>query len=312
MARNSWFQKVAVERLSRGLPGGANPIVMVYSYAALDILKLARARGWPTVLAQIDPGPAEERIVAKLHEEDGGDRTSWQPAPMQYWSNWREECALADRIVVNSTWSKAALLDDGVSEKKIKIIPLAYDKAKEVEPFRREYPPAFTPVRLLRVLFLGQINLRKGLGPLLEAIRLLRGEPIEFTFVGEIQVSIPSDLLKDPQVKWVGSVPREHAKRFYRDADLFLFPTFSDGFGLTQLEAQAWNLPIITTKSCGEVVEDNRNGWLLPDVTPSAIAAAIRRCLENPTSLKQMSACAAPADRFSLDRVGQQWVDVFD
>ena len=63
IARNKWFQKVAVERLSRiGSSEGA-PVVMAYSYAALDILRLARSRGWRTVLGQIDPGPAR-----------GGDR----------------------------------------------------------------------------------------------------------------------------------------------------------------------------------------------------------------------------------------------
>jgi glycosyltransferase involved in cell wall biosynthesis len=70
-------------------------------------------------------------------------------------------------------------------------------------------------------------------------------------------------------VRWIGSVPREDAARFYRDADVFLFPTFSDGFGLTQLEAQAWKLPVIATKFCGDVVEDGKNGYLLPEITSS-------------------------------------------
>jgi glycosyltransferase involved in cell wall biosynthesis len=284
---------------------------MAYSYAALDILRSARARGWRTVLAQIDPGRVEERIVARLHEEDHGHRANWQPAPKEYWDSWREECAVAERIVVNSAWSQAALLEEGVPAEKLRIIPLAYEAPSDAKAFRREYPPAFTHERPLRVLFLGQINLRKGIGPLLEAIRLLRDEPIEFTLAGDIQVDIPADLSNDPRVKWVGSVPREQTRRCYRDADLFVFPTFSDGFGLTQLEAQAWGLPIITTRFCGKVVEDDRNGWLLPDVTPDAIAKAIRRARENPSRLQEMSACAAPAEAFGLERVGQQWLDVF-
>jgi glycosyltransferase involved in cell wall biosynthesis len=312
MARNCWFQRIAAERLARISPGEARPVVMAYSYAALAILRSARARGWHTVLCQIDPGPVEERIVAKLHEEDRGHRANWQPAPKEYWSGWREECALADRIVVNSAWSKTALLEERVPAEKIRTIPLAYDEGREAEAFRREYPAAFSRSRPLRVLFLGQINLRKGLGPLLEAIRLLRGEPIEFTLAGGAQVSIPADLRDDPQVRWAGSVPREHTRRLYRDADLFVFPTFSDGFGLTQLEAQAWGLPIITTRFCGKVVEHDRNGWLLPDVTPCAIAEALRRARANPGRLQQMSACAAPAGAFGLERVGRQWLDVFD
>ena len=83
---------------------------------------------------------------------------------------------------------------------------------KPNDGFRRKYPAKFTFSRPLRVLFLGQINLRKGIGPLLDAVRALRGEPIEFLFVGPIQISIPPDLRDDRQVRWVGSVPRSRSR----------------------------------------------------------------------------------------------------
>jgi glycosyltransferase involved in cell wall biosynthesis len=212
---------------------------------------------------------------------------------------------------VNSMWSQAALVAEGVPSAKIKVVPLAYDEAKASATFRREYPAVFCPSRPLRVLFLGQVNLRKGIGPLLDAIRLLRGEPIKFTFVGPIQLSIPADLRDDPSVCWVGSVPRGDTARFYQEADVFLFPTFSDGFGLTQLEAQAWKLPVVATKFCGDVVEDGRNGWLLREVTGCAIAASIRRCLAAPVRLREFSINSTRIDRFSLASVGEQWLNVF-
>jgi len=312
IARNDWFQRVAVASLSRMRPANTPRTLMAYSYAALKIFELARARGWRTVLGQIDPGPPEERIVARLYEETELHSGRWRPPPRRYWANWREECALANRIVVNSTWSQAALLDEGVSAEKIKVVPLAYDDPKATRAFRREYPAVFTPSRPLRVLFLGQINLRKGIEPLLDAIRLLRGEPIEVWLVGPIQISIPSDLRDDPKVRWVGSVPHEQTARFYRDADVFLCPTFSDGFGLTQLEAQAWKLPIVATKFCGDVVKDGRNGWLLPEVTPCAIATTMWRCLAHPGRLQEFSTHSELTERFGLARIGEQWLRVLD
>jgi glycosyltransferase involved in cell wall biosynthesis len=312
MARNRWFQRVALSRLSRIDAGKSMPVLMSYSYAAGDLFAFARRKGWRTVLCQIDPGPREEEIVSKLHDAAARRGSSWQRAPRTYWSEWRRECAFADRIVVNSSWSQDALVGEGIPTDKIRVVPLAYERPSGALEFRRRYPAAFDRARPLRVLFLGQVNLRKGIGPLLEAIRLLRGEPIEFTLTGDIQVEIPADLRDDPRVKWVGSVPRDQTEWFYRDADLFIFPTFSDGFGLTQLEAQAWSLPIVTTKYCGKVVEDERNGWLLPEVTPGAIAEAIRRARANPERLHKMSACAVPAESFGLDRVGRQWLDIFD
>ncbi len=113
------------------------PVLFAYSYAALEPFRVAKARGWRTVLGQIDPGPAEERIVAELLAGKG-DRPhlarpvkgtvpfllaqksgqspfsgGWQPAPREYWDKWREECELADTIMVNSQWSRQALSERG-------------------------------------------------------------------------------------------------------------------------------------------------------------------------------------------------------
>jgi glycosyltransferase involved in cell wall biosynthesis len=311
IARNASFQKAAVSRLSRIEPADMPRAVMGYSYMALQIFRLARARGWRTVLGQIDPGPPEDRIVAGLHEGNPVYSERLERPPPQYWAAWREECALADRIVVNSTWSKAALQEEGVPATKIKVIPLAHEMPEAVS-FRRYYPAAFTSSRPLRVLFLGQINLRKGIGPLLDAIRLVRNEPMEFWFVGPMQVPIPEDLRNDPQVRWIGPVSRAKTAIFYREADVLLFPTFSDGFGLTQLEAQAWKLPIIATNFCGDVVQDQRNGWLLSEITANAIAATLRDCLASPAHLQECSDRSVPSERFGLSRVGEQWLHVFE
>ena len=170
--------------------------------------------------------------------------------------------------------------------------------------FCRRYPSSFSSTRPLRVLFLGQVNLRKGVEPLLDAIRLLGSEPIEFTFVGPVQISIPADLRDNRQVRWQGAAPRLATSQFYKDADVFLFPTFSDGFGLTQLEAQAWKLPIITTQFCGEVVEHGRNGWILPEITPQSIAEILRECLRDPSRLQAASDRSGVDERFDLVQSG--------
>jgi glycosyltransferase involved in cell wall biosynthesis len=312
IARNEWFQDAVVANLSRIGSASKPRTLFAYSYAALKIFKFARARGWRTVLGQIDPGPPEERIVAKLYEQNKNGLKSWHPAPSHYWSNWREECALADRIVVNSNWSRMSLIDEGISAEKIKVVPVAFEESGAGPAFGRQYPRKFSHLRPLRVLFLGQINLRKGFGPLVGAIQLLCGEPVEFWFVGPVQIPIPPDLRYDPQVRWLGPVSRDDTTRFYRNADVFLFPTLSDGFGLTQLEAQAWKLPLVTTKFCGDVVTDCINGRILSDVTSTEIAANIRHLLSDPARLQKFSDNSGLAGRFSLARVGEQWLELFD
>jgi glycosyltransferase involved in cell wall biosynthesis len=291
--RNEWFQQQALAELKRTTNG--NHTIFAYSYAAAEIFKFARARGWRTVLGQIDPGPAEERIVAGVQTEG-----KWQPAPKTYWDNWRNECSLADQIVVNSQWSKDALLSEGVPAEKIKIIPVAYESWTGARSFQRLYPRVFSAERPLRVLFLGQINLRKGVRQLLEAVQLLKGEPVEFWFVGPTQISVSQDLRLHPQCRWFGAAPRVEVDSYYRDADVFILPTLSDGFGLTQLEAQSWKLPVIASRYCGEVVQDGFNGVLLDEVSAASIANVLRDFLQAPHTLSAMSVRSSVDDRFSL------------
>src|SRR5207247_1982467 len=152
------------------------PILLSYSYTALEPFRYAKAHGWKTLLVQIDPGPEEEAIVAEEAVRVRELAAAWQPAPAEYWAFWREECKLADRIVVNSEWSREALVRRGVPRQKVSVIPLAYEtpegriQESEVRD-ARSYPARFTQERPIRVLFLGLINLRKGAARLMEAAR---------------------------------------------------------------------------------------------------------------------------------------------
>jgi glycosyltransferase involved in cell wall biosynthesis len=307
IARNEWFQRKVVDFLTsdfRPLTSGA-PILFAYSYAARNIFRLAKERGWRTVLGQIDPGPIEERIVAEevaRAPELAGD---WKPAPPLYWDSWREECELADRIIVNSQWSRDCLAQAGVAGEKLSVIPLAYEMSKRSEVrASRKHPARFTRERPLRVLFLGQVNLRKGVARLLNAIRLLEDEPIEFLMIGPVQITVPEDLRSNRKIRWVGPVARNSARRYYEQADVFILPTLSDGFALTQLEASAHRLPVIASRRCGDVVIDRVNGLLLGEPTAEAIEEALRVCLDNPDQLAQFSENATIDERFSLSHLG--------
>jgi glycosyltransferase involved in cell wall biosynthesis len=307
IARNRWFQRKTVSALSafKLPPSNSQPVLFAYSYAALELLKHAKERGWRAVLGQMDPGPLEEEIVAGEVARECDLGAPWEPAPPSYWDRWHEECDLADRIVVNSEWSRNALEKAGVSPVKICVVPLAYEPPAETKTFARKYPDQFDETRPMRVLFLGQINLRKGVARLLKAIRLLENEPIEFQFVGPVQLSIPHDIQNNPRLRWFGAVSRSDVDTFYRSADVLIFPTLSDGFGLTQLEAQAWSLPIIASHSCGEVVEHGRNGLLLEELTAEAITGAVCQCLANPELLVHFARNSVEPRAFLLTKLGE-------
>lgn len=285
IARNSWWQEQVLKVLPKLKYTNQNTTLFAYSYAALELFYYAKSQGWKTVLGQIDPGIIEEKLVIKQNQTYPQYHSHLQVAPLDYWQNWRQECSLADQIIVNSPWSAQALEQTGVPNHKIKIIPLAYQATAKAEKFERTYPQNFSEQRPLKVLFLGQIILRKGIAEIFEAIELLANKPIEFYFVGRVGIKIPKSFRKNPRIKWINAVSRSQTSYYYQQADVFLFPTLSDGFGITQLEAQTWQLPLITSKFCGAVVKDKINGLILPEVTGKAIANTLNFCFYNPQQL---------------------------
>ena len=286
---NHWWQKRTLKHLESLKITKKDITLFTYSYAALDLLKYAKQKGWKTVLGQIDPGIVEAKLVLEASKKYPQYQSKLSTIPLDYWQNWRAECNLADRIIVNSRWSAQALTQTGISLDKIEIIPLAYQPPAAASEFIRTYPQSFDRNRPLKVLFLGQVIMRKGIAAIFEAIKLLSARPIEFWFVGAIGVTLAPELKHHPQLKLCGAVNRQAVQEYYQQADIFLFPTLSDGFGLTQLEAQAWGLPIIASEFCGSVVKDKLNGLILPNVSPEAIVNSLSFCLHNPHLLQQFS-----------------------
>lgn len=301
---NKAFQRDCLATL-KNIPEDSTPrLLFAYSYAAKEILAYGRERGWTTVLGQIDPGPGETRIVIdeylRLELEPGRFYTP----PPGYWNDWHAETELADLIVVNSGWSAQCLRDEGIPGEKIRIIPCAYSPDPAALNFHRRYPASFSRERPMNVLFLGQPVIRKGIHLMIEAAGALLGQPVQFTIVGG-ETDLPATTLP-ANVNWVGRVPRHAACAYYRDADVFLLPTLSDGFALTQLEAAGWKLPMVVSRRCGEVIEHGKNGLVLEELNATAIERALSGLLSSPGLLQQMSDAANDLGEFGLEAVGEK------
>ncbi len=287
LLRNQQFEKMAASALETTLAKTkARPTIFAFSYAALEIFKVAKKFGCKTVMGQIDPGPREEELVADLCVRSGYKPIAMLPET--YWDHWRDECKLADFIVVNSNWSRECLVEQGIEASKLKIIELAFDSAR-IAPIPRTYPSTFNSQRPLKVLFLGQVIVRKGIVELIEAINLMTDAPVQWTIVGHGDTYLIEKLQKIENVIFAGSVSREQTEVYYSESDLFILPTHSDGFAITQLEAASFGLPIIASRFCGQVVDDHDNGLLLNEVTASEIVEKIQYCLNNPRSIESMS-----------------------
>jgi len=292
LERNAWFGAWASVQSAQA----ASPIVFSYSYTARLPFAEAKRRGALCILGQIDPGPREEEVVAEQTAAYRHLAPPGEKAPAEYWQLWREEIDLADKIIVNSPWSAKLLVEAGVDAAKLVEIPLVYAPEARSDEWRvtgdesGEEKLKSGKAERLKALFLGSVILRKGVGQLFDAISMLKNEPVDFTFAGPIGVRIPEEISRLPNVRFLGPVDKATAEALYCESDVFLFPTLSDGFGLTQLEALGHGLPVIASSSCGVAVEHGVSGVVLPEVSPEFIAEEIMKLANNRDALHALRA----------------------
>lgn len=308
MGRNAWFQRRVCRALETpGAPGKrAAATFFSYSYTARLPFRRAKAMGYRRILGQIDPGPIEHEVVEREVRAAGWPNYAEKRPPASYWDAWREEVALADVIIVNSAWSADLLVRAGVPEGKIREIPLVYEPEPDTPCDGPPVPAQFSDERPLEALFLGQIIPRKGVHLVFAAADRLRELPIRFTLAGPLGVEVPSSLAGSRRVRWLGPVGREDAARLYREADVFLLPTLSDGFAITQLEAMAHRLPVIASRRCGGVVRDGWNGLLLGGPTADELADALVDLCREPARLARLGANCARYEPKGIDFLAEQ------
>jgi glycosyltransferase involved in cell wall biosynthesis len=271
----------------------------------------------------MDPSVAEVEMVREEQMRWPGWETEILEVPEEYSQRRRQEWALANRVVVNSEFCRRALLEQGVPAEKLAVVPLCFEEgagskeqgarsekqrahssergAPSLSAFLSPLPAPRSP---LRVLFLGQVILRKGIQYLIEAARKLTDENVRFDIFGPIGISRDAVASAPANVTFHGRVPRAQASDWYRQSDVFVLPTISDGFALTQLEAMAHGVPVIATPNCGEVVTDGVDGFIIPPRDSAALAQVIAKLSADRALLKNMSANTLQKVRlFSLERL---------
>jgi glycosyltransferase involved in cell wall biosynthesis len=324
-----------------------------YDTGFLEPGQWVRERGGTTIVCQMDPSRFEVDLVREEEKRWPGWAKHPLEIPEAYFQRREQEWAAADIVMVNSEWTKSALIQQGVPESKIATVPLVFEEkslvegresrvegneeeesradglsreertAKSEDRSQRtsvasgpspnlDAPPLpstldarhSTPPIPLRVLFLGQVNLRKGVQYLIEAAGLVDPKKVVFDIVGSIQVADDKLAAVPTNVRFHGPVSRADAISHYRNADVFVLPTISDGFAITQLEAMSHGLPVITTPNCGEVITGGSDGFLVPARDPSALAGAFLTLADDRDRLRAMSAAALTKSRqFTGDRL---------
>jgi len=297
------FAKRVQEDLKRRKGLHANSILYAYDTGALEAFTWARGQDLKCVLNQMDPNRFEVDLVKAEEREWPGWALKSIQVPEEYFIRREQEWALADRIVVNSEFSRQAIQQQGVPADKLVVIPLCYEidesnRKPEIRSRKSDHP--------LQVLFLGQVILRKGIQYLMAAARQLENENIRFNIIGPVGISTEAAAGAPRNMTFHGRMNRDQTANWYKKSHLFVLPTLSDGFAITQLEAMAHGLPVVATPCCGKVIDNGVDGFTIAARDAEALAQTFRRYLSEPDLLPSQSAAALiKAQQFNLKRLGE-------
>jgi glycogen(starch) synthase len=140
------------------------------------------------------------------------------------------------------------------------------------------------------LLYHGRVDARKGVLDLLEAHRALldAGRAVRLVVSGigpdsELVAERVTELGLDAHVEQLGYIPYERAHEVYARGDVFVSPTYAEGFSNTVLEAMASGLPVVSTDVVGvrDCVRPDDNGVLVAAKDPQGLAGAIARVLDD-------------------------------
>lgn len=144
------------------------------------------------------------------------------------------------------------------------------------------------------VITVGQFIHRKGFDVLLNAWAKCNKE-YELYIIGAEPTKEYHDIKEElhlDNVHFEGFKTKEKLKCYYQAADLFVFPTREDIWGLVVNEAMANGLPVITTDKCVaglELIKDGENGYIVPAENPNELAKRINELLSNDWLLEKMA-----------------------
>jgi glycosyltransferase involved in cell wall biosynthesis len=170
------------------------------------------------------------------------------------------------------------------------------------------------------ILHVGRINIKqKRSDLLLDFWEKIYKELPEWQFKivgnGSYLDTLKEDLKKRGLVR-VELLGFQKPEKYYKEASIFMMPSAYEGFPNTILESHSFGCPILAFNSYAAlecIVDDGKNALLAKPYDTSEMAKLCVDLAKNDKALAQMQKAAlVNAERFSIDKIGKQWLDLFD
>jgi alpha-maltose-1-phosphate synthase len=189
-----------------------------------------------------------------------------------------------DHFITHTDLAKKSLIKEGVSPKKITMIPLGVDLSR-FKPKKKKRTSSQT------ILFIGRLEEEKGILKLMEAFSKIESKfpNLKLCLVGE--GSLKSEIPSHPRIA-VKTVLYENIHLEYQKADIFCLPsqvtpTWQEQYGMVLVEAMASGLPIITTKT-GAIPEVCGDSAIYTKNSSVGLASNLEKLLKNPNQAQAL------------------------
>jgi glycosyltransferase involved in cell wall biosynthesis len=210
-----------------------------------------------------------------------------------YFAREEEEYALSDWHCAASSVVKEQLVARGIDPRRIWQVPYGADQS--IFHPRAEGPPA-----QFRMIFAGQLSLRKGVKSLLDALTLGGHPDWLVDFYGPDSGEIGADLKAysgPTPLHFHGAVSQSGLAAALRQSSVLVLPSWEEGFGLVVPQALNCGIPAIVSDRVGakDLIRHRVNGSIFPAGDASALAAELVWWAENPRTLQEKYPWDAPA-----------------
>ncbi len=196
----------------------------------------------------------------------------------------------SDAIVVPSTFVLNSFLERGVNPDKIVLNPYGVDLSTfGVDPIVRADDD-------FRVLWVGQISIRKGIPYLLEAFKKLKHPRKRLVLVGAVQPEIRAFLATQAldRVEFLGVMSKPRVRAVMNGCDVFCIASIEEGMAKVTAEAMACGLPAIASANSGaaEILDDGVQGFIVPAREAGVMADRLQHLADDPALRRRMGEAA--------------------
>ncbi len=249
-----------------------------------------------------------------LQEEYTRFGVNFEPVSKKNSDKMLQEYEEAEHIIVPSKFVYESFVSQGISKDKLLRIPTGC--GVNLSLFHGKIRKK---VNKFRVIFVGLVGLRKGIQYLLDAWEQLDlpSSKAELLIVGVIEKNFVDFLRKRKKLNNVifyGGIQQERLIDLYCNSSVFILPSIEEGLALVQAEAMAAGLPIIgtTNTGCSELIENNKEGFILPIRDSKAIAEKLLWCYNNQDECFEMGLLAQQrVQEFTWECFGDKVIEAY-